>query len=86
MSNLEKGLFDKLQQSANVNPDDIYKTAEAVKNANFNDEQTVRQLVQHLSRIANKRISKEKEDKIVASIISNQIPMDLQSLNQYFEK
>lgn len=86
MNNFQKGLFDKIQKNANVNPDEIYKVADSVKNADFSDEKTVRRLVRHLAKLANKPISKEKEDKIVQSIVKNKMPMDMQSLNQIFKK
>ncbi|API90417.1 MULTISPECIES: stage VI sporulation protein F [Virgibacillus] len=86
MSNFQKGLFDKIQQKANINPDDVYKVADSVKHADFSDEKTVRKLVRHLSKLANKPISKEKEDKIVQSIVKNDMPMDMNSLNKLFKK
>ena len=86
MSELEKDLFDKIKQSTNVNPDDVYRVAESVRHADFSDERTVRNLVQHLARMANKRISKEKEDQIVQSITKNNMPADMQSLNRLFKR
>ncbi|GAA0599794.1 sporulation-specific transcription regulator SopVIF [Virgibacillus siamensis] len=86
MSNSRKDPFDQIQQQANVNPDQIYKVAESVKNADFSDETTVRALVQRLAKIAGKPISKAKEDKIVQSITENNMPIDMQSLNQLFKK
>lgn len=86
MSNFQKGMFDKLQKNANINPDDIYKVADSVKHANLSDEKTVRKLVRHLAKLANKPVSKEKEDKIVQSIVNNKMPMDMQSLTQLFKK
>jgi len=86
VSELEKDLFDKIKQSTNVNPDDVYRVAESVRHADFSDEQTVRNLVQHLARMANKRISKEKEDQIVQSITKNNMPVDMQSLNRLFKR
>lgn len=85
MSQFQKGLFDKVQQNSNINPDDVYKVADSVKNADFSDEKTVRNLVRHLARLANKPISKEKEDKIVKSITNNNMPTDMQSLNRLFK-
>lgn len=86
VSNFQKGLFDKIQQNANINPDDVYKVANSVKNADFSDEKTVRSLVRHLAKIANKPMSKEKEDKIVQSITKNKMPVDMQSLNHLFKE
>jgi len=86
VNNFQKGLFDKLQENANVNPDDVYKVADSVKHADFSDEKTVRKLVRHLAKMANKPISKEKENKIVESITKNKMPKDMSSLNQLFKK
>ncbi|MBP1949556.1 stage VI sporulation protein F [Virgibacillus litoralis] len=86
MSNFQDNLFDKIQQKSDVNPDEIYKVADSVKHADFSDEKTVRDLVRRLSRIANKPISKAKEDKIVKSITSSNMPVDMQSLNKMFKK
>ncbi|RLL48199.1 stage VI sporulation protein F [Oceanobacillus piezotolerans] len=86
MNQFQKGLFDKIQQNSNINPEDIYKVADSVKNANFSDEKTVRGLVRHLAKLANKPLTKEKEDKIVQTIVNNKIPKDPQSLNQLFKK
>ncbi|HLR74237.1 MAG TPA: stage VI sporulation protein F [Virgibacillus sp.] len=77
--------FDKIQQGANIHPDEIYNIADSVKNADFSDERTVRQLVRHLARLANKPISKAKEDKIVRAITQNNMPMDMNSLNNLFK-
>lgn len=85
MSNSWNNPFDQIQQQTDVNPDQIYKVAESVKNADFSDEKTVRALIQRLSTIAGKPISKAKEDKIVQSITNNNMPMDMQTLNQLFK-
>lgn len=86
MNNFQKGLFDKIQQKAKINPDDVYKVADSVKHADFSDEKTVRRLIRQLSKLANKPVSKQKEDKIVQSIVKNDIPMDMNSLNKLFKK
>ncbi|MFC4557395.1 stage VI sporulation protein F [Virgibacillus kekensis] len=86
MSDSQENLFDKLQQQSNVSPDEIFKVADSVKDADFSDEETIRGLVHHLSKIANTPISRAKEDKIVESILNNNMPMDMQSLNQIFKK
>ncbi len=85
MSQFQKGVFDKIQQNANISPDEVYKVADAVKTADFSDERTVRNLVRHLSRLANKRISREKEDQIVASITKKNMPKDMNALNNLFK-
>lgn len=79
-------LFGKIQKGSSINPNDVYKIAESVKNADFSDEKTVRQLVRRLAKMANKPISREKEDQLVKTITNNKMPKDIQSLNQMFNK
>lgn len=86
MNNFQKGMFDKINQKSNISPDEIYKVADSVKHADFSDEKTVRELIQRLSRLANKPVSKEKEDKIVEAIVKNKVPMDSQTMNNLFDK
>ena len=73
--------FNRIKQSTNITPDEIYNIAESVKHANFSDEQTVRQLIQHLAKVANRPISKSKENQIVDMIVKNNVPMNMEELN-----
>lgn len=81
---LHDNLFKKIQDRTNINPEDIHAIADSVKHANFTDEETVRNLVKQLSNLANKPISKEKEEQIVQAITNNQFPSSLDSLDDSF--
>ncbi|MFC7060463.1 stage VI sporulation protein F [Halobacillus seohaensis] len=85
MSNFQKNIFDHLQNKANINPEEVYKVADSVKNADFTDEKVVRRLVRQLATIANKPVSKQKEDKIVEAIIKQNVPLDMNTLSKYFK-
>ncbi|KGX87973.1 stage VI sporulation protein F [Pontibacillus litoralis] len=84
MSGFQKKAFEHLEKSANISPEEVFKIADSVKNANFKDEQTVRDLVRRLSKLAGKPVSKQKEDKIVKAITENN--MDMNQLNNMFKK
>ncbi|ASK63331.1 stage VI sporulation protein F [Virgibacillus phasianinus] len=86
MSSFKDNLFNNIEKKSNIKQDDIYKVANSVKHADFSDEKTVRNLIRQLSRMANKPVSKEKEDKIVQSITKNNMPVDMQSLSKLFKK
>jgi hypothetical protein len=79
-------LFDNIEKKTNIKKDDIFNLADSVKDANFKDEKTVRQLIKQVSALAGKPVSKEKEDKIVKAIISNNMPMDINSIGKMFKK
>ena len=85
MNNFQKGMFDKLNKKANISPEEIYQVADSVKHADFSDEKTVRELIQRLSRLANKPVPKDKEDKIVEAIVKNKVPMNSQTMNKLFD-
>ncbi|MDC3415386.1 stage VI sporulation protein F [Aquibacillus salsiterrae] len=86
MSDFQKNMFDQIQKKSNIRPDQILNVANSLQNADLSDEKTVRNLVKQLAKMADKPVSKEKEDKIVESITNNKIPTDLNSLSQLFKK
>lgn len=86
MSDFQKNMFDQIQKKSNINSDEILKVANSVQNADFSNENTVRNLVKQLAKMANKPISKEKEDKLVESITKNNVPNDINALSQLFKK
>ncbi|AEH52916.1 conserved hypothetical protein [Heyndrickxia coagulans 2-6] len=61
---------------------DIFQLANSLQNANFKDENTVRGIIQRVSQIANKRVPKELEDKIVESIVKDGKKLDLNTINK----
>ncbi|MFD1738564.1 stage VI sporulation protein F [Bacillus salitolerans] len=79
-------LFDNIEKKTNVKMDDVFKLADSVKDANFKDEQTVRNLIKQVSMLAGKPVNKEKEDKIVKAIVENNMPMDLNTIGKMFKK
>jgi hypothetical protein len=78
--------FDNLEKKTNVKQQDIFNLANSVSGANFKDEQTVRNLIQQVAKLANKQVPKEKEDELVKTIVNNNIPVDFASLAKMFGK
>ncbi|WP_102349811.1 stage VI sporulation protein F [Bacillus sp. Marseille-P3661] len=79
-------MFGNIEKKTGVNMNDIMKLANSLSTANFKDEKTVRQVIRQVSQLAGKRVSKEKEDMIVKSILNNNMPMDLNSLSKMIDK
>lgn len=86
VNNNPNGFFDKIEKKANVNRNEIFKVAESVKDANFKDDATVRKLVRQIAAMTGRTVTKEKEDKIVQAIITNNMPLDFQSLTNMFKQ
>ncbi|MCL7745898.1 stage VI sporulation protein F [Halalkalibacter alkaliphilus] len=84
--NNDSSFMDQIQKKTNVRPDELLKLANSVSNTNLKDEAAVRQLIAQVAKLANKPVSKEKEDQIVKAITTNNMPMDFASLAKMFNK
>ena len=82
----KSNIFGHIEKNTNISASDVFQVADSVKNANFSDEKTVRQLVRQLSKMANKPIPKEKEDQIVEMITKQNLPMDMGTLQKMMKK
>ncbi|KMK76453.1 stage VI sporulation protein F [Alkalihalobacillus pseudalcaliphilus] len=82
----DPSFMDNVQKKTNVRPDQLFKLANSVSHANLQDEATVRQLISQVAKIANKPVSKEKEDQLVQAILQNNVPTDFSSLAKMFNK
>ncbi len=66
-----KGFFHNIEKKTGVKMTDVLKLANSFQNANFNDEQTVRRIVQEVSKVANKTVTKEMEEQIVQTLVND---------------
>ncbi|MEI3610799.1 stage VI sporulation protein F [Pseudogracilibacillus sp. SO30301A] len=80
-----KKIMEEIEDRSNISIDEIYNIAHAIQYDDLSDEKTIRYLVRRLSNLANRPISKDKENQIVRSIINNEIPSSMESLRRYFD-
>ena len=73
-------LFKRIENKTNVNKETILSLAEKIKKNNLKDEKTIREIIQELSNITGKEVSKEKEEKIVSAILNNNIPKNIDKM------
>ena len=66
--------FKKVEKKTNVNKETILSLASKLQDSNMKDENTLRELVQEISDITGKEVSKEKSDKIVNAILKDKVP------------
>lgn len=72
--------FKRVQNKTNVDKNTIINLAEKLQNANMKDEQTLRSVISEISALTGKEVSKEKEDKIVNSILKDNVPTDIDKM------
>ncbi|ERJ12798.1 stage VI sporulation protein F [Haloplasma contractile] len=73
-------IFDEINSKASVDKESIFKIADSIKNANLKDEKVLRQLIRDVSKIANKNVPKELEDKLVEQIKQDGVPKNIGDL------
>ncbi|QQZ08173.1 stage VI sporulation protein F [Heyndrickxia vini] len=79
---MENNFFKNIEKKTGVNMKDIFELANSLQNANFKDENTVRGIIQRVSQIANKPVSKEMEDKMVNSIVKDGKSIDMNTISK----
>jgi len=71
---LTDGFFKKIENKTSVNKDTILELAKSLQENNLKNEEALRDVVHKLSEITGKSVSKEKEDKIISTIMNDKVP------------
>ena len=72
--------FKKVEKKTNVNKDTILSLAEKLQGDNMKNESSLRDVIKQISTLTGKDVSKEKEDKIINTILDNKVPKDIDKL------
>ncbi len=70
--------FKKIEKKTNVNKETILSLAGKLQKGNMKDETTLREVIQDISRITGREVSKEKEQKIIDTVLSNGVPKNIE--------
>ncbi len=69
-----ENFFKKVEKRTKVNKETILDLAHKLQNGNMKDEKTLREVIHTLSDMTGKSVSKEREDKIVETIVKDKVP------------
>jgi hypothetical protein len=72
--------FNKVEKKTNVNKDTILKLAKKLQENDLKNENTLRSVIQELSSLTGKNVSKEKEDKIIKAVQDDKIPKNIDKM------
>ena len=72
--------FKRVEKKTNVSKDAILALANKLQDGNMKDEQTLKEVVDEIATMTGKDISKEKKDKIIATIMKDQVPDDVDQM------
>jgi len=73
-------LFNRIEQKTNINKETILNLANKLQNNNMKNEDTLREVIQDISKLTGKEVSKEKEDKIINAIIQDKVPNNIDKM------
>lgn len=79
---MDGSFFKKVERKTGVDFDEIIALANALTYADFSDEKQVRKIVKKVSRLANKPITSELEEKIVKSILQDGKSLDFSKIEK----
>ena len=77
---LNDHLFQKVEKKTKVSKETILELAKKIQEGNMKDESTLRSVVQTLSQLTGKEVSKEREDKIIETIIKDKVPKGVEKM------
>lgn len=77
---LSDNLFKKIENKTGVEKSTILDLASKLQDGNMKNEEALRDVIKQISSITGKNVSKEKEDKIVNTILNDKVPNDLDKM------
>lgn len=72
--------FKKVENKTNVNKNTIMQLANKLQNSNMKDEKTIKEVIRSISELTGKEVSKEKEEKIINTIMKDQVPKNVDKM------
>lgn len=70
--------FKRVEKKTNVNKETILSLAEKLQDNNMKNESVLRDVIKQIGALTGKEVTKEKEDKIVKTIINDQVPNNIE--------
>ena len=72
--------FKRVENKTNVDKNTILSLAKKIQDGNMKDEKSLREVVSEISNLTGREVSKEKEDKIINTIINDNVPNDIDKM------
>ena len=72
--------FKKVENKTNVNKETILSLANKLQESNLKDEKSIKEVIEKICSLTGKTISKEKEQKIINTIIKDNVPKNIDKL------
>lgn len=78
--NLNDSFFNKVEKKTKVDKNTILSLAEKLQKGNMKDESTLREVIETLSKMTGKKVSKEQSDKIISKVVDGNVPNNIDKM------
>lgn len=78
--NINDSFFNKVEKKTKVDKNTIVSLAEKLQNNGLKNESTIREIIDTLSKMTGKKVSKEKSDKIVSKVVGGSVPDNIDKM------
>ncbi|MBP3840863.1 MAG: stage VI sporulation protein F [Bacilli bacterium] len=72
--------FKRVENKTNVDKNTILSLAKKIQEGNMKDENTLKEVINELSTLTGKEVSKEQEEKIINTIVNDNIPKNIDKM------
>lgn len=73
-------ILSKVEKKTSVKKEDLINIASRLNDGNMKDPSTLSGIIQDLASLAGKKVSKEKEDKIINLILTDKVPSNIDKM------
>ena len=78
--NFSDNFFRRIEKKTNVDKNTILDLADKLQKSNMKDEKVLREVIGDLSKMTGREVSKEKEQKIIETILNDKVPNNLDKM------
>ena len=78
--NFSDNFFKRIEKKTNVDKNTILDLADKLQKSNMKDETVLREVIGDLSKMTGREVSKEKEQKIIETILNDKVPNNLDKM------
>ena len=75
--NFSDSFFKKVENKTKVDKNTILSLANKLQEGNMKDEATLKEVISDLAKMTGREVSKEKEQKIIDTILNDNVPKNL---------
>ena len=72
--------FDRVEKKTNVNKETILSLAKKLQDTDLKNEGSLREVIQTLSEVTGRNVSKEQEDKIINAVVNDKVPKNIDKM------